>query len=133
MPPEDKKITPGCKGCGGACKDCGGNVPPAKKGAGRPRKFCCYNCNQRAGARAYYRREYKTHPNEEREVRKGDFKRIVDGHRKKGHDGEPCPTMVPGGRDMCPVLAQIYDDQRKAEGHEPFTLYMDMVNGIEER
>lgn len=126
----DKKVTPGCIGCGGDCKDCEGNVPPARKGAGRPRKFCCYNCKQRAGSRAFYRREYKTHENDEREVRKGDFRRIAEGHKTKGHDGKPCPAPWLGDKNTCPVLAQIFDNQREVDGLEPYTLNMDIINGL---
>lgn len=113
---EDGKITPGCVGCGGTCKDCDGNVPPARKGAGRPRKFCCYNCKQRAGSRAFYRREYKTHENDERAARQGDINRVIQGHEKKGHDGKPCPAPWPGATTCCRFIAELYDDMRAEKG-----------------
>lgn len=107
---------------------CDGTVPPAKKGAGRPRKFCCLNCNQRASSRSYYRREYRTSVNDERMVREGDSKRRIDGHKKKGHGGEPCPNPMMGDRNSCPVLAEIYDDDRAEKGLN--RLYVDIINGV---
>ena len=116
-----------CAGCGGDCPNCEGVVRPARKGAGRPRKYCCYNCRQRATSRAYHRREFQKAPEDGRAEKSGDLGRAIKGHQRKGHDGKPCPNPVMGDKSACPVLAQLYDDQREEMGLN--RMYVELAEG----
>lgn len=116
-----------CSGCGGDCKNCEGVVKEAKRGAGRPRKFCCYNCRQRATSRAYHRREFQKLPEDGRVAGRKDLSRIIEGHKKKGHDGKPCPAPMMGDQSSCRVLAELYDNQREEMGLN--RMMADIVDG----
>lgn len=105
-----------CKGCGGGCQTCSGEVIPAK-GAGRPKLFCCLNCKARYTNKVYYRRHYQQDTTDGRRRNEvTDFKRLIDGHKRQGHDGEPCPNPIVGSRASCPTLCTLYDDYRESQG-----------------
>lgn len=108
-----------CKGCGGDCPNCGGVVNQSKF-AGKPKEYCCLGCKGRATSRDHYRRNYEKQDDTGRKTAvmrdARDFNRLVEAHKRKGHDGGPCPAPVvpaPGG---CLVLAVLMDDQREARG-----------------
>lgn len=124
-PQNEGKSKQVCPGCGGDCPDCEGIVIQ-KKGAGRPRKYCCYNCRQRASSRAYYNREFKKRPRKV-PVQDMDLDRAIAGHKKAGHDGKPCPNSVMGDKNSCRELAKLYDDKREAMGLN--RMYEDIVDG----
>lgn len=105
-----------CQGCGGDCPNCDGTVQQTQ-GSGRPRKHCCYNCRGRQSARNYYRRNFKAlTPEEKRKDDSKDLARMIDGHKRAGHDGEPCPKPMMGSEDSCRVLARLMDDLREEKG-----------------
>lgn len=105
-----------CTGCGGNCQDCEGTITQLK-GSGRPRRFCCYNCRGRKSSRSYYRTHFKKRTTEEkRKDETRDRVRLIEGHKRAGHEGEPCPNPAMGDTTSCRVLSRLMDDLREEKG-----------------
>lgn len=104
-----------CKGCGGNCRTCDGVVRPAK-GAGRPKEFCCINCKGRATSRSHYRSHYVKNTDSQRRMQITDWRRLIDGHKRAGHEGQPCPRPMIGSRASCITLCELYDNMRESQG-----------------
>ena len=107
-----------CKGCAGRClndKDCSGEVVRSRMG--RPRQFCCIKCKMREMSRRYYRRQYVPSAKMLSKVFElKDHSRLIEGHKKAGHEGQRCKQRIMGRQNSCPILARLIDNRREFRG-----------------
>lgn len=43
-----------------------------------------------------------------------DYRKLIDGHKKKGHEGQRCPSAINSAG--CLELATLVDDMRESRG-----------------